>query len=127
MIILLSFLISFQAMASASDDRAANLLTAKSVKDLKIKAHVFGEFKKYETKCEFELSNTLVPKSCYQLKLTPAKINVVDQACERASYIMKEEVSIHGLSKICANFVDKKNKDLRYSREETMPEKYIFE
>jgi hypothetical protein len=126
MSILLSILISLNVMAS-NDERALNLLNATNVKDLKMKIRSYSESKKLENKCAFELSSKLIPKSCYRLKLSAQKIEVIDQACERASIIMKEEVNLKGLSKNCSEFVDKKNKDIRYSNEEADPKKFVLE
>ncbi len=78
--------------------------------------------KKTEVACGFELSSEMIPKSCYRLKHTKEKVEIIDQACERASLKMKEPVSLVGLSKRCADFVNKKNKDIQYTQSEASPE-----
>lgn len=118
-------LMVLSCMASTLDQRANSLLYAKDSRDLKIKIHKYEVSKKLESKCEFELLNTLVPKSCYKLRLSHKKIEILNQACERASYIMKEEVDLAGLSESCSKAVNKKNKDIRYRREETQPEELM--
>jgi hypothetical protein len=125
MSILISILLILSFKTFASEERAQNLLFAKDIRDLKSKIHLYSESKKLQTKCEFELLNNLVPKSCYRLKLDGTKLEVIDQACEKASYNMKEEVGLEHLSKTCQAFVNKKNKDIRYRQEETQPEKLI--
>lgn len=127
MTILMTILIALNCKASILDERAQNLLQAKDIKDLKIKIHLLSESRKLEAGCEFELSNVLVPKSCYRLKLDMSKKEVVDKACEKAAHLMKDEVKTTGLSKPCAEFINKKNKDIRYSQEEAHPEELIHE
>lgn len=124
MFLLLVFLMNVQA--SSLDHRAQMLLSVKSHKEFKIKTQSYNELQKIESSCEFELSNTLVPKSCYKLKLSKEKIQVVDQACERAVRVMKEEVSVRGLSPFCADLVNKRNGDLRYNKVEESPEQFVL-
>jgi hypothetical protein len=112
--------------ASILDDRALMLLNARDPNVLKIKIKAMSESNKLKARCDFELSETLIPESCYRLRLPKEKTQVIDKACERASYIMKEEMEIKSLSPKCAEYVGKKNKDLKYSKEESTPENYIL-
>jgi hypothetical protein len=126
MSILLSLLFALNCSASIQDDRAEMLLNAQDVKTLKTKGKSFEEYKILHEKCDFELSHTLVPKSCYKLQLSKEKNQVIDKACERASYIMTEEMATTALSPRCARLIGKKNLDIKYSKEEDSPEKYIL-
>lgn len=127
MTMFMAMIIALSCKASILDERAQNLLQARDIKDLKIKIHLLSESRELAAKCGFELSNVLIPKSCYRLKLNASKKEVVDKACEKAANIMKEEVRATGLSKLCAQFINKKNKDIRYSKEESHPEELIQE
>lgn len=122
---ILLMIMTFSAHASTLDDRAQMLLNAKDPKALKMKINSLNGLKKTEVACEFELSSDQIPKSCYRLKLPKDKMEIVDQACERASIKMKESVEIKGLSKSCADFVNKKNKDIQYSQSEENPGEFL--
>jgi hypothetical protein len=126
MSILMSIILVLSCEASSLDEKAQMLLSTKDLKTLKIKINSFNESEKLRAHCNFELSNARVPTSCYKLKLSQDRNEVIDKACEKASYIMKEEVPLRALSSKCLSFVAKKNKDLRYSKEEKSPEKYIL-
>jgi len=119
------FLLLSMASASNLDERAHMLLRAKDSKSLKAKIHSMDNLKRAEAACDFELIHQQVPKSCYSLRLTAEKKEVVDQACERASLKMVEPVKISGLSKACADFVNKKNKDIQYSQSESDPGQFL--
>lgn len=113
------------ASASGLDERAHILLHAKDSKSLKLKIHSMENTKRVEAACDFELIHQQVPKSCYRLKLSLEKKEIVDQACERASLKMMESIETGGLSKICAEFVNKKNKDIQYSQSESDPGQFL--
>lgn len=119
---ILTILMAFSAIASKSDDRAQMLLYANDPKVLKTKINSLNQLKQIEAGCNFELSSFMIPKSCYQMKLSKEKTIAVDEACERASLKMKDVVDIKGLSKTCSSFVNKKNKDIQYSQSESTPE-----
>lgn len=122
MYLIILVLISFGAKGSSLDDRAQMLLFAKDPKSLKMKINSMNGHKKTEVACEFELSSEMIPRSCYRLKLAKEKVEIIDQACERASLKMNEPVNLAGLSKRCADFVNKKNKDIQYTQSEASPE-----
>lgn len=125
MFILIIVMISLAAHGDTMDDRALMLLHAKDPKGLKIKINEMNNLKKTETACEFELSMSMIPKSCYRLKLSNEKRQIVEEACERASLKMKEPAQTSGLSKPCTEFVNKKNKDIRYSQSEVDPGEFL--
>lgn len=125
MSMLMAILMVMNCKASYQQERAQTLLYAKDSKIMKMKINSLSESEKLKTKCDYELSQNLVPASCYKLSLPKEKIVVIDQACERASIIMKEEVQVSRLSAKCKDFVSKKNKDLRYSKEEESPEEIL--
>lgn len=124
MTIFFVFLLSL-AQASQSDDRAMMLLHAKDAKSFKTKINSINNERKKRAACDFELTHNQIPKSCYSLKLSPERKEIIDQACELASYKMKEEVGVVGLSKACAEFVNKKNKDIQYSQAEKDPGQFL--
>lgn len=113
------------ASANPLDERAHMLLHAKNSKTLKAKINSMENLKRAAAACDFELTHHQVPKSCYSLKLTAEKKEVVDQACERATFKMVEPVKTGGLSKTCAEFVNKKNKDIQYSQSESDPGQFL--
>lgn len=122
---LIVLLVLSLASASTLDERAHMLLHAKDSRSLKAQIHSIENSKRLEAACDFELIHQQVPKSCYSLKLTAEKREVVDQACERASFKMVEPVKTDGLSKTCAEFVNEKNKDIQYSQSESDPGQFL--
>jgi hypothetical protein len=127
MSIFMSILMVLSCKAALQEERGHMLLNAKNPKVFRIKIKAFAEQRRLKSACEFELSENIVPKSCYRLNFSKEKIQVIDKACERASYIMKEEIETNFLSQSCATFIKKKNEDLRYSKEEETPGRYILE
>jgi hypothetical protein len=115
------------AQASHLDEKAQALLKAKNVKVLNQELQLLETKKQKEVLCEFELSNQIVPRTCYAMKLTKQKLEVIDQACERAVLNMKSTVLESGLSTNCKKWVQKKNQDIQYSQNEEFVEQVVLQ
>jgi hypothetical protein len=117
--ILLFLFFNLQAKANLQE-RTEILLHATNIRQLKKDLGNLDDIEILKQSCDLELSSKKVPRHCYLVLKSHPKasftVKDLDDTCEENAGHSQDIVPVNDLSKICANFVALRNKEIEYSR-----------